>query len=324
MDTLFVITWIVGMVWIVRANIKKGKHWEEIIEEKLAKVAGAGAKEDYRNRYVIAYDPFFRTIGELFCFMAVSLLIFGILDEGWDVGFLLLGTPLVILGVTSFLGLSVWQIVVNGEQIVYRGYFGKIYEYKFSDITSFSERPNGAIVMYSGKKRLFSIDNNLMEQILFQSNLHEHDIPKTVSGMTFEKFTLKPRMVYYVVCWMGVGTHLLLEWGLIEQYGFSLPLFAIVMLSASPYVLLLLDFYLDRFTVEGTKVMRRRGLRVVRFDLKDVEYIKIKRNLFRENTQFYINGKKVTHVWNRNFPHKLLEQKCMAEGIRRKKQHKKR
>ena len=69
----------------------------------------------------------------------------------------------MLLSLCSVLGTHVWKIWVKGEKIIYRSYIGIKHYYTFADITRVSERLDGGYEFYSGKKKLFRIDNNLSD-----------------------------------------------------------------------------------------------------------------------------------------------------------------
>lgn len=79
----------------------------------------------------------------------------------WFVG--ILGGAYMLLSLYAVLGTHVWKIWVKGEKIIYRSYTGIKHYYTFADITRVSERLDGGYEFYSGKKKLFRIDNNLSD-----------------------------------------------------------------------------------------------------------------------------------------------------------------
>lgn len=77
------------------------------------------------------------------------------------------------------------------RKIIYRSYTGIKHYYTFADITRVSERLDGGYEFYSGKKKLFRIDNNLPEGSTLAIKLQVKQVPCDKAGMTIDKFTLK-------------------------------------------------------------------------------------------------------------------------------------
>ena len=109
----------------------------------------------------------------------------------WFVG--ILGGAYMLLSLCSVLGTHVWKIWVKGDKIIYRSYIGIKHYYTFADITRVSERLDGGYEFYSGKKKLFRIDNNLSDGAILAGMLEAKKIPCDKAGMTIDKFTLKTR-----------------------------------------------------------------------------------------------------------------------------------
>ena len=100
---------------------------------------------------------------------------------------------LELLAICSVLGTHVWKIWVKSEKIIYRSYIGIKHYYTFADITRITERLDGGYEFYSGKKKLFRIDNNLSDGAILAGMLQAKKIPCDKAGMTIDKFTLKTR-----------------------------------------------------------------------------------------------------------------------------------
>ena len=121
----------------------------------------------------------------------------------WFVG--ILGGAYMLLSLYTVLGAHVWKIWVKGDKIIYRSYIGIKHYYTFADITRVSERLDGGYEFYSGKKKLFRIDNNLSDGAILAGMLEAKKIPCDKAGMTIDKFTLKTRGVYKAISAMSVG-----------------------------------------------------------------------------------------------------------------------
>ena len=299
-------------------NVQNAKKQKEIERAQTKNECG-----DEEINYEIAYPAVIYGIMYACLFFCVICLIFSYLDEqfGWFTGITFGGGA--ALGLYGVLGSHVWKIWVKGEQIIYRGYNGIKHYYTLSDLTKVTVRSDGALIVYSGKKRLFKIDNNLPMRAILRAQMLDKNIPNDVDGMTIDNFRLKPRMVYYVGTILCGGFFGLILGIIIKQGEFNSIYFIPMLLGLVITGLIFLDLLLDRFAVDGKMVTRRRGLLTKRFSLDDVDYIHTKKDLFRENLEFYIDGKKITHVWVLNQPYELLKRKLCAVGVKTQKNKKK-
>ena len=93
----------------------------------------------------------------------------------WFVG--ILGGAYMLLSLYAVLGTYVWKIWVKSEKIIYRSYIGIKHYYTFADITRITERLDGGYEFYSGKKKLFRIDNNLSDGAILAGMLQAKKIP---------------------------------------------------------------------------------------------------------------------------------------------------
>ena len=75
----------------------------------------------------------------------------------------------------------------------------------------------------------------------------------------------------------------------------------------------------DRFSVNGTRVTRRRGLIVKKFDISEIESTRLKKGLFGEKIEFYVKGKCIAKVSTNNQPYDLLDKRIRKEHILRKR-----
>ena len=235
----------------------------------------------------------------------------------WFVG--ILGGAYMLLSLCSVLGTHVWKIWVKGEKIIYRSYIGIKHYYTFADITRVSERLDGGYEFYSGKKKLFRIDNNLSDGAILAGMLQAKKIPCDKAGMTVDKFTLKTRGVYKAVSAMSVGFFCWMVWVMIEQNETNIIFFRPMLVLAVISLIIFIDLITDRFSVNGTRVTRRRGLIVKKFDISEIESTRLKKGLFGEKIEFYVKGKCIAKVSTNNQPYDLLDRRIRKEHILRKR-----
>ena len=235
----------------------------------------------------------------------------------WFVG--ILGGAYMLLSLCSVLGTHVWKIWVKGDKIIYRSYIGIKHYYTFADITRVSERLDGGYEFYSGKKKLFRIDNNLSDGSKLAIKLQVKQVPCDKAGMTIDKFTLKTRGVYKAVSAMSVGFFCWMVWVMIEQNETNIIFFRPMLVLAVISLIIFIDLITDRFSVNGTRVTRRRGLIVKKFDISEIESTRLKKGLFGEKIEFYVKGKCIAKVSTNNQPYDLLDRRIRKEHILRKR-----
>ena len=235
----------------------------------------------------------------------------------WFVG--ILGGAYMLLSLYAVLGTHVWKIWVKGDKIIYRSYIGIKHYYTFADITRITERLDGGYEFYSGKKKLFRIDNNLSDGAILAGMLEAKKIPCDKAGMTIDKFTLKTRGVYKAVSAMSVGFFCWMVWVMIEQNETNIIFFRPMLVLAVISLIIFIDLVTDRFSVNGTRVTRRRGLIVKKFDISEIESTRLKKGLFGEKIEFYVKGKCIAKVSTNNQPYDLLDRRIRKEHILRKR-----
>ena len=235
----------------------------------------------------------------------------------WFVG--ILGGAYMLLSLCSVLGTHVWKIWVKGDKIIYRSYIGIKHYYTFADITRITERLDGGYEFYSGKKKLFRIDNNLSDGSKLAIKLQVKQVPCDKAGMTVDKFTLKTKGVYKAVSAMSVGFFCWMVWVMIEQNETNIIFFRPMLVLAVISLIIFIDLITDRFSVNGTRVTRRRGLIVKKFDISEIESTRLKKGLFGEKIEFYVKGKCIAKVSTNNQPYDLLDRRIRKEHILRKR-----
>ena len=235
----------------------------------------------------------------------------------WFVG--ILGGAYMLLSLCSVLGTHVWKIWVKGDKIIYRSYIGIKHYYTFADITRITERLDGGYEFYSGKKKLFRIDNNLSDGSKLAIKLQVKQVPCDKAGMTVDKFTLKTKGVYKAVSAMSVGFFCWMVWVMIEQNETNIIFFRPMLALAVISLIIFIDLITDRFSVNGTRVTRRRGLIVKKFDISEIESTRLKKGLFGEKIEFYVKGKCIAKVSTNNQPYDLLDRRIRKEHILRKR-----
>lgn len=81
----------------------------------------------------------------------------------------------VALDLASVLGVCVWKIDVNGEEIIYRNYFGIKKKYNFKELEVYVNKKD-KIYAYKNKKKVFTIDNNLPAGVHFMVRACEYGV----------------------------------------------------------------------------------------------------------------------------------------------------
>ena len=306
--------WVAAAVVIHYLNVYNEKKYPEFYNLDDKKTP-----QSLFENFEIGY-PF-----ELAFIMYISLIfslgiIIGAYVDGqldWFVG--ILGGAYMLLSLYAVLGTHVWKIWVKGEKIIYRSYTGIKHYYTFADITRVSERLDGGYEFYSGKKKLFRIDNNLSDGAILAGKLQAKKIPCDKAGMTVDKFTLKTRGVYKAVSAMSAGFFCWMVWVMIEQNETSIIFFRPMLALAVISLIIFIDLITDRFSVNGTRVTRRRGLIVKKFDISEIESTRLKKGLFGEKIEFYVKGKCIAKVSTNNQPYDLLDKRIRKEHILRKR-----
>jgi hypothetical protein len=83
------------------------------------------------------------------------------------------------------------EIRVKGDKIRYRSIFGRVREYAISDITSTVSNHNGKLRIYSEKKRIFTLSDD-MNGALLESELTKRGVPVIdTKGMTVDNHVIK-------------------------------------------------------------------------------------------------------------------------------------
>lgn len=87
--------------------------------------------------------------------------------------FLLLGLFFVALGGFGLMGQYVWRIDVNGNDISYRGYTGKVRNYRMEEISKVTVKDGSMgsgqkLTFWSGSSKMFVIDENVDDVYLLQ------------------------------------------------------------------------------------------------------------------------------------------------------------
>lgn len=177
------------------------------------------------------------------------------------------------------------------------------------------EKANGAYIYYAGNKRLFKIDNNLFEGAKLTGQLVRSGVPCDLEGMSTRRFTLKPQTVNWVVAAMCAGGFAYILGILVKQNETGSVYFVPMFIGFVVSVVLLIDLLSDRFSVANDEVVRRRGIVTKRFRVDEIEYVRLKKGLFRENLEIYVDGKCITKVWTKNRSYDLLRRRLAKEKI---------
>lgn len=114
--------------------------------------------------------------GYLCAALCITLFMSGTFDK------IVTGILMVMPCLIGVLNILVWSVEVHGEEICYRSTFGKVRHYHFSQITHGCYKRSGAFRVYSGKKRLFTFDDNVDFET-FLSEFYARNIPiDTIGG----------------------------------------------------------------------------------------------------------------------------------------------
>lgn len=288
------------------------------VNEKSLKQINIGEEDNLEENYVIAYPKIIYRLMYVCTIFFFCCLFFSYLDNqlDWFTGTIFGGMS--ALGVYAILGTHVWKIWVYGKNIIYRGYNGIKHYYTFSDITKIDRKINGAYVYYVGNKRAFKIDNNLVMGAVLTGNIRREGVPCELEGMNINSFKLKPRSVYVVISIMSTCFFAYILRVLVEQNEMKNSYFIWIAVGLMLSILLLFDLLMDRFLLKGNEVIRRRGIFTKKFQINEIEYVRLKKGLLRENLEFYKNDKCITRVWTKNRPFELLESRLLKEKIRRR------
>lgn len=160
--TFGILLFFAGKLWDGQRNIPS-------YEEDPVSFQQNNTKE---HHYLIRNAQEFFTIlwGCLCAALCITFLMSGIRDKIFSG--ILFGMP-CLLGVLNVL---VWKVEVRGEDICYRSTFGTVRHYYFSQITHGCYKRSGAFRVYSGRKRLFTFDDNVAYE-RFLSELYSRNIP---------------------------------------------------------------------------------------------------------------------------------------------------
>jgi len=299
--------WIIVSGLVHYINVRNEKEWKKYIDEE--------KNNALNKKYEIAYPPVIYGLMYACLIFFSGLLIYAYIDSQLSLFVGIVLGVFVALGVYGVLGTHVWKIWVEGTHIIYRGYNGIKHYYAFSEITRIEEKFNGACVYYIGKKRIFKIDNNVAMGTVLKGQLIRNGVPCELEGMSIDKFVLKPQTVYLVISAMCVGCFAWFLEIMISQGEITSNYFMPMLIALAIAVIVLIDLFTDRFRINGNEIVRKRGFLIKKFQIHEVEYVRVKKGLFRENIEFYVNGKCVTKVWMKNRPFELLKKRLAKEKI---------
>lgn len=94
----------------------------------------------------------------------------------------------------------------------------------------------------------------------------------------------------------------------------------IVILATVVMLCITVDLIVDRTAISGSQLIRERLFHKTKVvEMRNISFVKIKKNLFRENLVFYENEKEITKVWVKNNAFHYLQPKLAKEKIHYRK-----
>lgn len=84
-----------------------------------------------------------------------------VLGTGIDLGTVIFFGIVLIFYLFVFSVVVMWRVIVDGNELIYRNYFGKTKRYTFDEIEEIRELKNKDIVVYSNGKKIFTVDHML-------------------------------------------------------------------------------------------------------------------------------------------------------------------
>jgi len=79
---------------------------------------------------------------------------------GWGIGTSIGFTAMWLLALSCIMGVVIWRIDVDGDEVVYRDYFGVRHKYEAKDFDKIRIKKNGTLQAFVKGKHIFSIDSN--------------------------------------------------------------------------------------------------------------------------------------------------------------------
>lgn len=311
------------------------------------------------GRYVIQYHKILKAIAiiNMALYGGIFVGALGTINGVWKFGKEVTLGVVIFYGLYSIfsliciMGINIWRITVEKEKVIYRNYFGinKIYNFKEIKVEEFID---GKIIATKNGKKIFKIDNNLdalkftdsamryevftynpdskRERILKGNNkflkgiiLTEERIRKIVLGdpdwLSINRFVVKPKYSYGGVSVLGAGVFGFLVRICILRNRTGSVFFILMLIGLVVSIIRLIDFFTDRLSVKDDNVVRIRGIIVKKFRVDEIENVRLKKGLFRENLEIYVGGKCVTKVCTKNRFYEWLRKRLAKEKVKFKR-----
>lgn len=173
------ITWLV--IIIVLATLGNNAV---VLGKKDPYVKGKRKESLDDNYYIIQYGKILKIIISIglifftiiFLINVLTYLNICVLGTGIDASTVIFFGVFLAFYAITFSGVVIWRIVVDDDEIIYRNYYGKTKRYTFNELSEIKELKNRKIIVYSGGKKIFAIDNNLPMGAYFKSTAREKGV----------------------------------------------------------------------------------------------------------------------------------------------------
>ncbi|EFP61137.1 hypothetical protein HMPREF0983_02543 [Erysipelotrichaceae bacterium 3_1_53] len=157
---LMILPWI--FVWGILCILEKRKRKNE-----------DGNKDEKAMLYkmIICSFPFFVR----YVFIFILPFLYGVFTE-FDISEVISVSVFVIFFAILTLDSAIWRVIVDGDIIKYRSFYGITRTYNFNDITKGVYTKKGSLKIYIEGKRIFTFYDNL-EFSLFENQMRKRKIP---------------------------------------------------------------------------------------------------------------------------------------------------
>lgn len=158
---LMILPWIFG--WGILCILEKRKRKNE-----------DGNKDE--KSYVIQNDNMFFPFFSLGMFLFSFCLFYTVFFTEFDISEVISVSVFVIFFAILTLDSAIWRVIVDGDIIKYRSFYGITRTYNFNDITKGVYTKKGSLKIYIEGKRIFTFYDNL-EFSLFENQMRKRKIP---------------------------------------------------------------------------------------------------------------------------------------------------
>jgi len=203
----------------------------------------------------------------------------------------------------------VWEVKVEGEEILHRTMLGKVREYSFSDITKVVSNHYDELRIYGGKKRIFTLTKG-MDSYQFEENLGKLNIQvEDTKNMTIDTHVMQP---LGVLKWAAMAGFLLTVWFLVKVIINKEGLLLAVITAVVAILFLggVLICFLEKTEIQGDKIIQHGFL-------KKKKVIEIRQiSCIREDIEYaviYSGKEKVMKIRKHNDGVALFREKMKKE-----------